>query len=507
MPIPLGSRRRERRDTRPLSIKLGVQTLYYKGSVTSTSTRTSTKSGLSSSTDWSLLEKCWDELHTRERVVKYYIKRRCQRRHYISAEEAYLYKRLQESSGYRLPYSVLAKLGHGKYFTSGGPFLKVMYDRRNRFKIGGYGRYVNDKIDPYKAQYVGGFIPTTFGPNCPSALDLYNGYVSSIAVPESLGEGLEALGAKAWNSARPKTKRVDLGTFVGELRELPEMLRTSAKGFHDLWRTISGKRNLSLKDAPKEIANHFLNHAFGWAPFVDDVLKMNDTLQNLDLYLHQLMRDNKKWVKRRRRVEEVSDVTLFSAHAGTSAAVEPAGLHEWMYDKQNGLYGKTNFWTAKKLETWFVGSFKYYIPHPPDNPDTRNYNRVMGALQLFGVGINPSVIWNLTPWSWLGDWFGNMGDVIDNITAQNSDHLTARYAYIMRHDVTEYVNDSTIYLHGAGKHGVRCVWTTSLDTKARVEAQPFGFGLTGGGINSPYRMAILAALGLTQSGDRVRRTM
>lgn len=482
------------------TIVCGTQYITYAGQNAGTSSYKDTGFGVKQY-DFSLLEKCWDELHQREKVVQYYLKFKGRRRHYLNPEEVIAYKAHYAQRGQHPP-GLFAKVGYTNTWVSGGPFAKIMYDRHERFVVRGKGTYINLEIKPYEAKYVGGFLPLSFGPACPSAPDLYSGYQAKIQVPQNLHEGLEALGAKGWNKARPRTSVADLPTFIGELKDLPGMLRQSAKGFHDLWSSIVGRNKspLSLDKVPRKASEHFLNHAFGWAPFVSDLIKFHEVHQNLDAHITQLVRDNGQWVKRRRRIEETTEIQSMSVHPGTTAAVIPGALHDWMYKPQNGLKGKTNYWVEETSTVWFVGRFKYYVPRPPDSPDTRDYNRVMDMLRLYGVKLSPSVIWNLTPWSWLTDWFGNAGDVVDNITAQNTDNLAAKYAYIMRHKHTSYVNDSTIYLHGAGSDGVRCTWSTRLDTKARVEASPFGFGLTGGGIDSPYRAAILGALGLTRRG-------
>jgi len=503
MPIELGSRRRERMLKRSSPIKVGSQYITYKGASAGTSHYNDVSTGLLN-TSWSLLEKCWDELHHREKVIQYYVKAPCERRNKLSAEEALAYKTLFRSLG-RHPPGLYAKVVRGKYYTSGGPFAKVMSDRRDEFIVKGIGTYINREIKPYEAMYVGGFLPR-WDSSTPSAAALYDGYQANIQMSalESMHDGLEALGAKGWNKARPRTSLADLPTFIGELRDFPGMLRTTGKGFHDLWSTLGGKKYPTLQSAPKEIANHFLNHSFGWAPFVSDLMKFHEVYQNSDRLITQMLRDNGQWVRRKRRLEETTSVKSMRAWGGTTANVYPAALHDWMYKPRNGKKGTTNYWTEETSVTWFVGRFKYYIPRPPDNPDTRNYNRVMDMLRLYGVNISPSVIWNLTPWSWMADWFGNFGDIIDNITAQNNDNLVAKYAYVMRSKHTNYVNDSTVYLHGAPPEGIRVTWSRRVDTKARVKAYPFGFGLTGGGIDTPYRAAILAALGLTKGTGSAR---
>jgi hypothetical protein len=103
-------------------------------------------------------------------------------------------------------------------------------------------------------------------------------------------------------------------------------------------------------------------------------------------------------------------------------------------------------------------------------------------------------VWELTPWSWLADWFTNVGDVVANMSTGYAENLAAQYAYVM------------------GTTQISTCWDTSLNTKQgvihnssgytetykhRVGASPFGFGLTSNDF-SARQWSILAALGLSR---------
>lgn len=491
--LQLGSRYRERTELVDPTLTMGTQTITVDGHLFGAPQSPRVPYWGIPMYDFLRRESCWDELHHREEVIKYYIKQPCRRRVYLSPDEAAVAKRIPELGG-----SLYAKIGHGKYFTSGGPFTLIRTDRSDEFTVKGRDVYIRIS-GPYMYKYEGGFLPTGFSNFGPSAADLYQGHALGNWSPAALQNGLEELGARAWNKARPKPSKSDILTFLGELRELPSMLKTTAKLNHDIWSSVAGKRHKgapTLNDVPKEVANNFLNHAFGWAPFVGDLSNFYDTWKTQDQSIKQMLKDNGQWIKRRTRVDDDAVMTNHVVQSETNPWVMPT-LHDWFYSPKGNSIGRTETFHESYLRTWFVGSFKYFIPRPPDNPDTAAYNRVMDLLRLYGVRLSPSVIWNLTPWSWLTDWFGNLGDIIDNIDAQMNDNLTARYAFIMRESRQRYVNDSTVY---SCKGDIRMTWAREVLSKTRVEAHPFGFGLTGGGLNSNYRLAILAALGLTRRG-------
>jgi hypothetical protein len=130
---------------------------------------------------------------------------------------------------------------------------------------------------------------------------------------------------------------------------------------------------------------------------------------------------------------------------------------------------------------------------------------------LFGVAPTPQLLWDILPWSWLADWFTNIGDVVSNVSVNAVDNLVVRYAYLMRNTVLTQSCIADCSHDGSDAAGWQ-FWPTlqphrfqSLyreETKLRVE----------GNVLSPYSLsdtpddltarqtAILAALGTSPSG-------
>lgn len=116
------------------------------------------------------------------------------------------------------------------------------------------------------------------------------------------------------------------------------------------------------------------------------------------------------------------------------------------------------------------------------------------ARRLYGVRVSPSVIWNLTPWTWAIDWASNAGDVLQNIEAFSNDGLVMRYGYIMSEQSVRYDRRwkgayNRVPLTTADAYGVT--------SKVRERATPYGFGLDPDGF-SGSQLSILAALGMTR---------
>lgn len=295
---------------------------------------------------------------------------------------------------------------------------------------------------------------------------------------------VEAYGAIGWNRFRPTKPIADLGVFLGEFRDIPRTLKGTAKAFHNLWRTMGGSMSAF---APKHVASNWLNTQFGWLPFLNDLRKFHKLTVSLDERLKRLRRNNGRWERRGGTVQTTSE--LQRVHEFNNTVGLWPGLTTKLYTIP--LQGYWHMDTFTTNSTWFEGAFRYWIPGKPDNW----YWRARATAMLYGLTPVPSLIWELTPWSWLIDWWSNAGDCIANISSMMLDNLCAKYAYIM--GTTEYTSVYTgksVYVTGSSS---KASWKASYTRKHRIAASPFGFGLTGDDF-SLRQWSILGALGLTR---------
>jgi len=149
-------------------------------------------------------------------------------------------------------------------------------------------------------------------------------------------------------------------------------------------------------------------------------------------------------------------------------------------------------------KTWFSGEFVYRYP-PVDALLVRRMRAY--ARSILGVSLSPDTLWNITPWTWLADWFGNAGDILANVSAISEDDLVMRYGYLMQEVKREisHVHNGVVPTWGTVPRTIS--GTTTYVVKSRIGASPYGFGMTWDDL-SPRQFAILAALGITRRGNR-----
>lgn len=307
---------------------------------------------------------------------------------------------------------------------------------------------------------------------------------------------LSAIGAGAYAKLRPRVEQANLAVSIAEARDLPRMLKSTAKTFHNSWKTLGGDLSKNPM-APKAAADSFLNHQFGWVPFLKDMHDMHRVYNNSVKYAAQIKRDNAQWVKRFRS-DQILETNNVIGYDTSVHGCQPSGL-AYTWNMINHDLPKLYTCTIQDItEVWYEGVFKYYRPEFDDSVPSSNsmYGDISRQMTLYGAHVNPTVIWKATPWTWLIDWFSNAGDAIQRAQDWATDSVVSKYMYLMHHrrrrfDVRSQFTTKT----DNGKHDLH--WYRSADIKRReVAGSSFSFVLSGD--LSARQIAILGAVGLSR---------
>jgi hypothetical protein len=307
---------------------------------------------------------------------------------------------------------------------------------------------------------------------------------------------LTAVGTKAWAESKPTASRGGLGQAFGELHQLPKnplnFLKDLQTNLRNLASGASGGR--SIKNILKGGAGEHLNFQFGILPMVKDVQDLIKNVRDLDRNLDQLRRDNGRPVRRRRHIAGSSSYSIVESdltpvQAGASMLPTLAA----------GFFTGSSRKTVITQSYWdyvFTARFRYFIDW--QKADAGNLaTAAQISRMLLGLDVSPATLYELMPWSWLIDWFTNLGSVVSNLTNDQSDHLVADYAYVTG-KYTSYV-DTIIQpkLANCPNENVVIQGSSQTEVLKRINATPYGFGLTFQDL-SPKQLGILGALGLTK---------
>jgi hypothetical protein len=271
-------------------------------------------------------------------------------------------------------------------------------------------------------------------------------------------------GTKAISLTAPNNPAFDMANFIGELR---------ADGLPNL-------PGSTLRDSTKlarSAGSEYLNIEFGWAPLVRGVRDFAGVVAKSEQIISQYNRDSHNLIRRRIILDDQSD----SANSGGVFTTSPGGPFG---------YPQGSIISRSFKKTWFSGAYTYYLPTGKGVAD--KFSRYGSyARKLLGLELTPSTLWELAPWTWALDWYGNTGEVLANVGHLGRDNLVLKYGYIMCHTFKQNVWSASTE---AGQ--LSAVYTDEV--KLRREATPYGFGVNLDGLSSK-QVAILAALGLSRT--------
>jgi len=193
----------------------------------------------------------------------------------------------------------------------------------------------------------------------------------------------KALSAQAMDEMMPTFSEggESLVNFMLELKQLKDL-------FH-LWNRSRGFL--------KNISGAHLNVSFGWRPFLSDVERLRGALRNFQKKLRRLQEEANKPLKRHyRRFTDL--VSLPTNNPATDAS---------------GIHRIETRWIQRPVYCATV-QYSYVMPDM-----SLVSNQIKGFLDSLGVQWNPSIIWNAIPYSFVVDWFFNVGDWLNQLRSDN----------------------------------------------------------------------------------------
>jgi hypothetical protein len=239
------------------------------------------------------------------------------------------------------------------------------------------------------AFYPGGIDPTRLNSINPSGwYAIYQGHHANTcnaqataltnfknALGVTLGSGVLGADAQGWiNDAfvatRPDLTSLSIPNFLLELKDLPRLFQ--------LW-----KKQLSIA---KNAAGLRLNWSFGWKPLLGDLQTMVQTLSSVRQRLLE-------WEKTVGLVYQRTHTCLTDTIPASGNFTYPSGLHK-VYFSGSVTRQVTAYLTYKTLP---IGALN-------------GVDKILKAyLDALGFELNPKIVWDAIPFSFVVDWFFDVG--------------------------------------------------------------------------------------------------
>lgn len=290
------------------------------------------------------------------------------------------------------------------------------------------------------------------------------------------------------NSTIPTAPEAALSQLLFELREkLPSLV---------------GYQSFVKGPNAKSLGGEHLNIEFGIKPLISDIQKLAQQVLNYSQIVKQYARDSGSQIRRKRVLSRDSVAIQRPNYPGNvmlGTRMDGVAGNHIMYSGSGGC--SVQLYDTVTETVKFAGAYSYHLSQANSFlGKAERYEQL--ANQLLGARFTPETLYELTPWSWLFDWFGDAGNFVSNSVALSQDSLVLRYGYVMHHTVaTRYRQISVMpppMRLPSGNYPTSSRLWSSVERKTRTRASPYGFGLTEESF-SGKQWAILAALGMTKT--------
>lgn len=194
---------------------------------------------------------------------------------------------------------------------------------------------------------------------------------------------------RALARSNPSRAVVSIPNFVHELKDLPGM-------FRDIVAIKSQLKRLSWRATPKQVANHYLAHQFGWVPLVNDIRNLLNFTEVVDRRVNELERlYSRGGLKRRIQLDQDTK--------------ELVGSNEFIHS----ITGRVLTAKRQRITTgrrW--ATVRWYPTSLPKSRTPESTRQLAKELVLGLHRLSPVQVWNAVPWTWLADWTSNVGDFL-----------------------------------------------------------------------------------------------
>jgi hypothetical protein len=230
--------------------------------------------------------------------------------------------------------------------------------------------------------------------------------------------------------------RLSIINSILELKDFKSLPRTLTK-IKDLGSNLlKGKiwGNRTLRRILHSSADGYLQSEFNIKPLLSDIAGIQSAIAGVRQEVQKLLENEGKV----RRLHYRSTLNEYSSNVETHHSVEAP-----VY------YGEPYGVTVKRITNYspiqLVATIEY---HYELEPWARDQAVLRGFMDAMGINLNPTIIWNAIPWSFVVDWVVNVSSFLDQFKTRNLEPKTHIHGYMVSQKMTrtldtEYSLDAT----------------------------------------------------------------
>lgn len=293
---------------------------------------------------------------------------------------------------------------------------------------------------------------------------------------------------RAFNITNPGRPDILLPVFLAEMKDIPRMVRQAGDTVRWIRNGIKRPPNTvaSQLNTAKKLAADNLAYQFGWEPLLGDLMKMAMFTENVEKRSKELSRlHSGNGLKRRITLDDRSE-----SQTNTNEVPIWTSAGNWLALPPGTVTYKT------EIRRWSTLRYQPTADSPlPDNDQA--IRRMLLGLTLNSLASN---LWEAIPWTWLVDYFSNLGDIV--ASTNNSAHVSVAACSTMTFRKETWSAKSHVFDFGfPGSAVTYSAYTGYLVQKSRKPGLPpfplpeIGLPLLGG-----RQLSILGSLAVMRMG-------
>jgi hypothetical protein len=251
-----------------------------------------------------------------------------------------------------------------------------------------------------------------------------------IAAPATLNDLVSKSLKAMLPGIKPQLSLVNSLIELKDFKKLPatiKRLRTMVRSLRDL------NKKYTLRKILGGSSDAYLQKEFNVMPLLSDIAGFRRALANTSKQVRNLLALEGRQLTRHYYVglESVYPNKALTpsatyhypmAKVSSSALVEPGG---GLVNKLTGV--SKPYRTVMYDKAQFHGEiqYTYYLTQ-----FQRENAKILGLMDALGVNLNPSIIWNAIPWSFVVDWVTNIGRWLDQFKVGNLEPITVIHRYL-----------------------------------------------------------------------------
>lgn len=195
-----------------------------------------------------------------------------------------------------------------------------------------------------------------------------------------------------WNRVKPTmATRANLSVFLYELRDVRRMFQVIPSKHLTV---VGTKRRITDWRSAIKYGNDFhLNYNFGWKPFTRDVVQTFRAVSSFEKRLTRFVTSQNQILSR--KVSKDPTLTFVNA--------------TWTLPYNAGF----KVTVTGSIETIHSAAFRFAYSIPRYSEGEMRWRSWADSL---GLNISPANVWAVIPWSFVADWFVNVGKGLDTVS-------------------------------------------------------------------------------------------